>query len=112
VLTSFWCSLEQKNIQTTPPVAQLEHRVDDSFPQTTQSPKGEGGAVEVELDMPRVSGGNEVETERFERVRWESEEKEGEREEEESWQPRTAESPVDEKERLTTWLLISNTTTE
>jgi len=37
-LTSFWCSLEQKNIDSVPFVAQSEHRIAVSFPHTTQPP--------------------------------------------------------------------------
>jgi len=55
--------LEQKNIQFTPPFAQLEQRVDVSFPQTTHSPKAEGEAEEVEVDMLRLEVNTRVEIE-------------------------------------------------
>jgi len=75
----------------------LEQRVDDSFPQTTHSPKGEGGAVEVEVDMSRVDVDTRVEIERVERESRESEEKEREVGEERKTVGifTTAESPVD-----------------
>jgi len=66
LLTSFWCSAEQKNIHCTPPFAQLEQRVDDSFPQTTHSPRG---AVDLEVDMLRGGRVTGVETEPIERGR-------------------------------------------
>ena len=84
----------------TPPLPQLEQRVDDSFPQTTHSPKAEGGAVELEEDMLRVFECSGAETERLERVTRESEGKERERRRGEKGKvgnSRTAESPVDPK---------------
>jgi len=92
----------QKYIQSTPPFAQLEQRVDDSFPQTTHSPKAEGGAGELEEDMLRVGRVTGVETQpiarEVEKVRRRREREERERERESSKKvrnSRTAESPVD-----------------